>query len=82
MPLIGKLVLIVPAVATYRYTAHWQLRLGYVLAIGSYLAGLAVSVVTDLPSSAVIVWMMAVLGLLVHLGGSAKPAAASAGSSE
>lgn len=61
--------LIVPAVATYRYTAHWQLTLGYVLAIGSYLAGLAASVVTDLPSSAVIVWMMAVLGLLVHLGG-------------
>lgn len=71
--------LIVPAVATYRYAVRWQLRLGYALAIGSYLAGLAASVVTDLPSSAVIVWMMAVLGLLVHLGGSAKPAAAAAG---
>jgi hypothetical protein len=30
--------------------------------------GLAASVVTDLPSSAVVVWTMAVLGLLVHLG--------------
>jgi hypothetical protein len=29
---------------------------------------------TDLPSSAVIVWTMAVLGLLVHLGFSAEPA--------
>ena len=59
--------LIVPAVATYRYSANKQLTLGYALAIGSYLAGLAVSVVTDLPSSAVIVWTMAMLGLLVHL---------------
>ncbi|TAK55688.1 MAG: metal ABC transporter permease [Gammaproteobacteria bacterium] len=65
--------LIVPAVATYRYAARWQLTLGYALAIGSYLAGLAASVVTDLPSSAVIVWMMAVLGLLVHLGWSVRP---------
>jgi zinc/manganese transport system permease protein len=59
--------LIVPAVATYRHSRNWQLALGYALAFGSYLAGLAASVVTDLPSSAVIVWAMAVLGLLVHL---------------
>lgn len=59
--------LIVPAVATSRNGANRQLVLGYAIAIGSYLAGLAVSVVTDLPSSAVIVWTMAVLGLLVHL---------------
>lgn len=59
--------LIVPAVATYRHSRNWQLALGYALAFGSYLAGLAVSVVTDLPSSAVIVWAMAALGLLVHL---------------
>jgi zinc/manganese transport system permease protein len=61
--------LIVPAVATYRYSAGKQLTLGYALAIGSYLVGLAASVVTDLPSSAVIVWAMAVLGLFVHLAG-------------
>lgn len=61
--------LIVPAVATYRYAADRQLALGYALAFGSYLAGLAASVVTDLPSSAVIVWAMAVLGLFVHLAG-------------
>ena len=64
--------LIVPAVATYRYSASKQLTLGYALAIGSYLVGLAASVVTDLPSSAVIVWVMAVLGLLVHLSGGAR----------
>ncbi|MGH8865108.1 MAG: metal ABC transporter permease [Burkholderiales bacterium] len=64
--------LIVPAVATYRHAARRQLPLGYALAIGSYVAGLAVSVVTDLPSSAVIVWAMAVLGLLAHLTGNHK----------
>jgi zinc/manganese transport system permease protein len=61
--------LIVPAVATYRYSASKQLTFGYALAIGSYLVGLAASVVTDLPSSAVIVWVMAVLGFFVHLAG-------------
>jgi len=61
--------LIVPAVATWRYAAGRQLATGYALAIGSYVVGLAASVVTDLPSSAVIVWAMAVLGLFVHLAG-------------
>jgi zinc/manganese transport system permease protein len=61
--------LIVPAVATYRHAPRKQLALGYGLAIGSYIAGLAVSVVTDLPSSPVIVWVMAILGLLLHLTG-------------
>ena len=59
--------LIVPAVATYRLAAGRQLACGYALVIASYLAGLAASVVTDLPASAVIVWAMAALGLLVHL---------------
>ena len=59
--------LIVPALATYRHAANRQLALGYALAFASYLAGLAVSVVTDLPSSAVIVWAMAVLAILLHL---------------
>ncbi|HUQ11217.1 MAG TPA: metal ABC transporter permease [Steroidobacteraceae bacterium] len=61
--------LIIPAVATYRHAARKQLWLGYALAVGSYVAGLAVSVVTDLPSSPVIVWVMAVLGMLLHLSG-------------
>ena len=61
--------LIVPAVATYRHAASRQLGYGYLLAIGSYVAGLGVSLVTDLPSSPVIVWVMAMLGLLLHLTG-------------
>jgi zinc/manganese transport system permease protein len=69
--------LIVPAVATYRHAARRQLPIGYALAIGSYVVGLAVSVVTDLPSSAVIVWAMAVLGLLVHLASGRQTGAVS-----
>jgi zinc/manganese transport system permease protein len=61
--------LIVPAVATYRHAGNRQLTFGYALAFASYLTGLAASVITDLPSSPVIVWAMAILGLLVHLAG-------------
>jgi zinc/manganese transport system permease protein len=71
--------LIVPAVATYRFVGRRQLAVGYGLGIASYVAGLALSAVTDLPSSAVIVWTMAVLGLFVHLGSNGKRAAASQG---
>lgn len=59
--------LIVPAVATCRLTAQRQLTLGYAVAFGSYFASLALSVVTDLPTSAVIVWTIALLALLIHL---------------
>ncbi len=69
--------LIVPAVATYRHSPNRQLSLGYALGLASYALGLAVSVVTDLPSSAVIVWCMALLAIGVHL--TANGAAAQAG---
>jgi zinc/manganese transport system permease protein len=59
--------LIVPAVATYRHAPHRQLALGYAVAFASYVVGLIASVVTDLPSSAVIVWAMAVIAVGVHL---------------
>jgi zinc/manganese transport system permease protein len=59
--------LIVPALAVYRHARSRQLGLGYALAFGSYLVGLGVSLFTDLPSSPVIVWAMAVLGILLHL---------------
>ena len=66
--------LIVPAVATYRYPPRRQLAIGYALAIGSYVVGLVLSAVLDLPSSPVIVWAMALIGLLVHFGGREAPA--------
>ena len=59
--------LIVPALATYRLEPRRQLVTGLVLGVVSYALGLAVSSVWDLPSSAAVVWVMAVLGLLVHL---------------
>ena len=59
--------LIVPALATYRHRLASQLPLGLVLAIVSYVIGLAVSLLTDLPSSPVIVWAMALLGIALHL---------------
>jgi zinc/manganese transport system permease protein len=71
--------LIVPAVATYRYAPNRQLAIGYGLAMASYVVGLAISVVTDLPSSPVIVWTMALLGLLVHLMGNHRSVPASPG---
>jgi zinc/manganese transport system permease protein len=71
--------LIVPAVATYRIAGKRQLAVGYALGIASYVFGLAVSVVTDLPSSSVIVWTMAVLGLFVHLVGNGGQAPARQG---
>ena len=68
--------LIVPAVATYRLRPGLQLRVGYGLAIASYVVGLIASAATDLPSSAVIVWAMAVLAFVVHVvGGGAAPSA-------
>jgi zinc/manganese transport system permease protein len=66
--------LIVPALATYRHAPSRQLWLGYLTAIASYLAGLGLSVVTDLPSSPVIVWAMAVIGIIVHLTANGKVA--------
>jgi len=67
--------LIVPAVATYRYPERRQLPLGYALALTSYVIGLVLSAVFDLPSSPVIVWAMALVGLAVHFGGRQSPQA-------
>jgi zinc/manganese transport system permease protein len=67
--------LIVPAVATYRHPKSRQLAIGYLLTIASYAAGLILSLVTDLPSSAVIVWAMALLGIVAHLTGRQRNAA-------
>lgn len=59
--------LIVPALAVYRHSRDRQLWLGYALAFAAYVVGLGVSLVSDLPSSPVIVWAMALLGIGLHL---------------
>ncbi len=64
--------LIVPALATYRLDPKRQLLTGYGLAVVSYAVGLALSTVMDLPSSPVVVWVMAGFGLLVHIAARGK----------
>ena len=61
--------LIVPAIATYRYPQKRQLGIGYALVLASYVIGLALSALQDLPSSPLIVWVMALFGAIVHLAG-------------
>jgi len=64
--------LIIPAVATYRYPAGRQLLIGYLLTAASYALGLLISALTDLPSSPVIVWTMAAVGVLVMVSQRAR----------
>ena len=59
--------LIVPAVAVYRWPKQRQLTVGLSLAFASYVVGLGVSAIADLPSSPVIVWVMVLIGIIVHL---------------
>lgn len=59
--------LIVPAIATYRHPPARQLWLGVSLAVSSYVVGLVLSAVTDLPTSALVVPVMVVIGTIVHL---------------
>jgi zinc/manganese transport system permease protein len=54
--------LIVPALAIRRYPPKRRLTAGYLLGAAAYAAGLVVSALADLPSGAVIVWVMAVMG--------------------
>jgi zinc/manganese transport system permease protein len=57
--------LIIPALATRRI-GHNSVRVfsGYVVGIVGCLAGLLVSVAADLPAGAIIVWCLAIVGLL------------------
>jgi zinc/manganese transport system permease protein len=66
--------LIVPALAT-RLLMRGRIAVGYALAALSYAAGLALSMVTDLPAGPLIVCTMTVIGLAVFvLAGPARAA--------
>jgi zinc/manganese transport system permease protein len=56
--------LIVPALATRHYPPRWRMPLAYSLGGISYALGLLLSAWSDLPSGAVIVWMLAGFGVL------------------
>jgi len=58
--------LIVPALATHRLKNR-RLMLAYGVGIAGYAAGLMLSVWSDLPSGAAIVWAMAIIGAAVLL---------------
>lgn len=66
--------LIIPALATLGWRGGARLWRGYALGAAGYGAGLAVSAVVDLPSGAVVVWTLAVLGaVLAAVGGLTRP---------
>ncbi|MBT8048925.1 MAG: metal ABC transporter permease [Xanthomonadales bacterium] len=56
--------LILPALATRRMQGAARLTAGYVVGGLSYLAGITVSALLDLPTGAVIVWTMAVFSVI------------------
>ena len=58
--------LIVPALACRNLAAQRQLPVGYLLGAAGYGVGLVLSAVFDLPSGAVIVWVIAALGIAVY----------------
>ncbi len=67
--------LIVPGLAVRSHSARRQLPVGYALGAAGYGVGLVLSAVFDLPSGAVIVWAIAVLGFAVYvLSGQARSA--------
>lgn len=57
--------LIIPALAT-RYSSSTRFRAGYGVGAAGYAGGLLVSAWFDLPSGAVIVWVMAFLGMIYY----------------
>jgi len=59
--------LIMPALAVRNWAPRRQLAGGYVIGVLGYAAGLALSAAFDLPSGAVIVWTLALVGLLANL---------------
>jgi zinc/manganese transport system permease protein len=59
--------LIIPALATRRITpVKKRTVIGLLVGAGGYLFGLLLSVIWDLPSGSIIVWALAVTGLLVN----------------
>jgi len=59
--------LILPALATRRLSGLSRLLAGYAVGATSYLAGIVISALIDMPTGAVTVWTMAVISLLAGL---------------
>jgi len=59
--------LIVPALATVRYSEKTALFVAAIIGVSGYLSGLVLSAMLDLPSGAVIVWCLVGSAMLVSL---------------
>jgi zinc/manganese transport system permease protein len=59
--------LIIPALATFRWRRGNRLLASYAIGAVSYLAGIVLSAVFDLPTGAVIVWTLAAVSLLAGI---------------
>lgn len=66
--------LIVPGLAVRNYPPARRLAIAYAVGIAGYAAGLAISMVYDLPSGALIVWCLAILAAAVYAFGPSKEA--------
>ena len=65
--------LIIPALASRFHPARRQLIAGYSVGVGGYAAGLSASALFDLPSGAVVVWALALIGIAAWaIGASTK----------
>ncbi len=64
--------LIIPALATRHFT-RWRIPAAYFLGSASYALGLIFSAWSDLPSGALIVWALAILGMLGYWLGPEVP---------
>ncbi len=67
--------LIVPGLAVRHYPEARRLSFAFVTGVGGYLLGLLLSVKTDLPAGALIVWCLSLLAMLVYGLGPKKSAA-------
>jgi zinc/manganese transport system permease protein len=64
--------LIIPSLGVRSYPERRRLPLAYALGICGYAAGLLLSLVFDLPSGALIVWMLALLAIPTYAAGARR----------
>ena len=65
--------LIIPALASKNIPGNKRLWYGYSVAVAGYLLGLILSALLDLPSGALIVWVLAFVAIAVSLISTAQP---------
>ncbi|HET8899895.1 MAG TPA: metal ABC transporter permease [Rhodanobacteraceae bacterium] len=71
--------LIIPALATVNLAGRWRLLAAYGIGIAGYVMGLVLSALFDLPSGAMIVWTLAIAGILAQVIPSLRRSTAASG---